>query len=360
MIDGRGVFRWHVRLREALLLVAGLLAWAPLPVVGAPPAPERLFAHADLMTPEAVAAIERGLAFLAEYQLDDGAFAASGRGRGVAFSALAGMAFLADGTTPDRGPHAVVVRRAIEYLLACGSIDEGLIADPETRGRGPMYGHGFATLFLCETYGMSDEPQLRAQIAAAVQLVVRAQNEEGGWRYAPQPADADVSVTVCQVMALRAARNAGIAVPKSVMDRAVRYVRECQNDDGGFRYMRAPQDQPSGFARTAAGVVALYNAGIYQDPQLDRGLDYLMQFLPGKDAPDVGGYYYYGHYYAVQAMWHAGGDRWRTWYPAIRDQLITRQASDGSWNDAQGKVYATAMACIVLQTPNNLLPILQR
>ena len=46
------------------------------------------------------------------------------------------------------------------------------------------------------------------RLAASIELIIAAQNPEGGWRYTPQPRDADVSVTVCQVMALRAAHKA--------------------------------------------------------------------------------------------------------------------------------------------------------
>ncbi len=46
----------------------------------------------------------------------------------------------------------------------------------------------------------------------------------------------------------------------------------------------------------------------------------------------------------------------------IRDELLTRvRASGGLWTDPyHGSVYATAMALIILQLPNNYLPILQR
>ena len=38
-------------------------------------------------------------------------------------------------------------------------------------------------------------------------------------------------------MGLRSARDAGLSVPKETIDRAVQYVRLCQNKaDGGFRY----------------------------------------------------------------------------------------------------------------------------
>ncbi len=71
-------------------------------------------------------------------------------------------------------------------------------------------------------------------------------------------------------------------------------------------------------------------------------------------------HYYYGHYYAVQAMWHAGGQRWQRWYPAIRDELVRDQLRDGSWQSDISIEYGTAMACVVLAVPNHCLPILER
>lgn len=323
-------------------------------------------APAVLVTKDAQRAIEQGLAYLAERQLEDGAFGSSGYRRNVAVCGLAGMAFLASGSTPGRGPYGREIDRCIDYLLEHTS-DSGFISASDATSRGPMYGHGFATLFLSETYGMAQRGDMRERLAQAVDLIVRTQNQEGGWRYQPRPQVADISVTVCQVMALRAARNAGIAVPKETIDRSIEYVERCQNPDGGFRYMLpdgsapgAQKEQPSQFARSAAAVVAFYNAGIYDGAELSVGLDYLNQFRPGTGQSDREVFYFYGHYYAVQAMWHAGGERWQAWYPAIRDELIARQRADGSWMDAICPEYGTAMACIILQVPNNYLPILQR
>src|SRR5207248_3263029 len=133
---------------------------------------------------------------------------------------------------------------------------------------GPMYGHGFATLFLGEVYGMVHEKELRQEVhdklRRAVRLILDGQNVEGGWRNKPHV----------------------------------------------------------GFGR-----------------------------------PDM--HYFYGHYYAVQAMWTAGGTYWSEWYPYIRDELLAQQSPDGSWADQIDPHYATAMACIILQVPNNYLPILQ-
>ena len=221
-----------------------------------------------------------------------------------------------------------------------------------------MYGHGFATLFLAECHGMARRPQLREKLSKAVKLIVNTQNKDGGWRYQPRRYDADISVTICQVMALRAARNAGLYVPKETIDRSTEYIKRSQNADGGFMYMT--QGGESGFARSAAAVVGLQSAGIYEGPEIQKAVKYLMRFNPKKDVVRRETYYFYGHYYAAGAMWQIGGDDWNRWYPAVRDELVGRARSDGSWMSPISVDYATAMACIVLQMPNNYLPIFQR
>jgi hypothetical protein len=221
-----------------------------------------------------------------------------------------------------------------------------------------MYDHGFGTLFLAETYGMTLNDELHDTLARAVKLIVSTQNREGGWRYEPRPVEADISVTISQIMALRAARNAGIYVPNETVERCIDYVKRCQNPDGGFMYML--QGGPSQFARSAAGLVALYSAGIYEGDEVERALEYVSKHLPSKDASQRDTHYLYGHYYAVQAMWHAGGEAWQTWYPAVRDALLSQQSRDGSWPDPIAAEYGTAMCCLILQMPNNYLPIFQR
>jgi len=60
-------------------------------------------------------------------------------------------------------------------------------------------------------------------------------------------------------------------------------------------------------------------------------------------------------------MYLAGGDWWRSWWPRIRDELVTSQSPDGGWADfTVGPAYGTAMSLIVLQMPNRYLPIFQK
>ena len=315
------------------------------------------------ITPELLEACQKGLSYLATQQNDDGSFGLGRYGRNVGIASICALAFMADGHMPGQDDYGQVVKKTLEYVLSC-STETGLIASANT-SHGPMYGHGFATLFLGEVYGMNPtDTRVRDALVRAVQLIVNSQNEQGGWRYNPVPYDADVSVTICEVMGLRSARNAGIKVPKQTIDRAVRYVRDCQNPDGGFRYMIQPGG--SAWPRTAAGVAALFYAGIYEDDSIKRGLEYLIRTAyPGNTNNTRNrfgrSHFYYGHYYAVQAMFIAGDEQWVKWWPAVRQLFLDVQNTNGSWTSPQtGSAYATAMSLIVLQMPKRYLPIFQK
>jgi hypothetical protein len=309
------------------------------------------------VTPEAQRAITTGLHWLAQKQNGDGSFGSRSYRHNVAVTSLAGLALMSSGSSPGRGPYGASIDTALRYVLENAS-PGGLLAVANVETQGPMYSHGFGTLFLAESYGMSHRPELREKLLKAVRLIVDTQNAEGGWRYQPVVHDADLSVTICQINALRAARNAGLFVPKQTVDACTRYVRRSQNPDGGFRYML--QGGPSAFPRSAAGVVALYSAAVYNAAEIDRGIAYLKQHRPDARSLGAFGYFYYAHYYAAQAMWIRGGADWDDWYPAIRDELIRRQSPEGAWQDSICDEYGTAMALLVLQMPNNLLPIFQR
>ena len=337
-------------------------------------------ASKGMITPEADRAIASGLAFLARNQHQpDGSFGTGGYTGNVAVTSLAALAFMAGGHQPNRGKYGEVVTKALKFVLSMENRDgstPGYLYNRNGTPHGPMYGHGFGTLFLAEVSGMVHEKALREEVERklhrAVALILSSQTQAGGWRYTPRSSDADISVTICQIMALRAARNAGIAVPKSKVDACVTYVKRCQDQrDGWFRYMADGNGggAQQGFARTAAGICALYSAGIYEGPEITSGLKYLMNYIPTRGRGFSGMereiQYFYGHYYAVQAMWTAGGDYWKRWFPAIRDELIDRQLHnnglfDGCWQDQICSHYGTAMACIILQVPNNYLTILQK
>lgn len=339
-----------------------------------------------VMDPNSRRAVERGLDWLASHQLEDGSWSGdvgyklrddyeswNRDASHLGVTALAGMAFLAGGHVPGRGPRGQTVERATRWILQQVRGD-GYLTGNETR----MYSHAFATLFLAELYGMDRHGSVRPVLQRAADLIVASQNSQGGWRYTPHSADADMSVSACQVMALRAARNVGIRVPASTIDRAIRYVRDSAvrpgdpqppgfyNSVGSFRYQPAAPTRAS-WPLTAAGITILSHAGLYADADMETGLRFLEQELNDfciKDGIRRRGHYFfwYGSYYGVQAFAVAGGNRFARFYRTMSQTLLRLQDADGSWPNSvgPGPAYSTATACLVLQAPRGYLPIFEQ
>jgi hypothetical protein len=301
-----------------------------------------------------------GLRYLARTQNRDGSWSGSGGySRNVGVSALACMAFMANGSQPGQGEFGENIDRGLDFVLSNVRRDGYIAAGGDSR----MYEHGFATLFLGEAYGMTQRQDIGDKLRLAIALIQRAQKQiDGGWRYDPSPvAESDISVTVCQIMALRSARNAGIKVPKECIDRAIAYVKQSCLADGSFCYMVRSRTRGS-YALLSAGVSSLYGAGEYDCPELKRALALFEQDTP-RNIPrrgQISHYYSYAHYYASQAAYHAGGHYWESYYPAVCKEMAETQETNGSWQDTFGEAYGTAMACLVLQLPYQYLPIFQR
>jgi hypothetical protein len=369
------------------ILAAGLLAAVPLV---APLTAQRRSAastsNEEWITDDVRRAVDRGLRFLAERQHPDGYWSQDvgfklntdyrvmeADAPHVGVTALALMSFLAGGHLPGRGPYSQVLERGIGYVLRCVG-ETGFITDQSSR----MYSHAFATLFLAEVYGMTQRADVRRALQSAVNIIVDSQNREGGWRYKPFARESDMSITVCQVLALRSARNVGITVPARTVRDAEVYVRRSAvrrgdggrgyqvyspyNEGGAFKYQLRGQSRAT-FPLTAAGVTTLHAAGIYDDPIIEDAFDYLDGQMADFNRYYAGHYFfYYGHYYAVQAYYTAGGDKWRFYFREMRNMLLDMQKRDGSWpcHVGPGDAFSTAVATLILQIPYQYLPIFQR
>lgn len=318
-------------------------------------------------------AVRRGLDYLARKQNKNGSWTEkvgrkvhySYRGESaehVGVTALACMAFLSHGDVPGRGRYADNIERGLDFVLSSVQ-PNGFVAANKSR----MYSHAFATLFLAEIYGMTGREDVRKKLKSSVTLIIQAQNDAGGWRYRPGAEDSDMSITVCQVMALRAARNAGIHVPKPTIDGAIEYVKASfVRSSGAFLYQhevdRGGRHRRSrtSFPLTAAGVTALYGAGEYDGEYIQDGLRYMRSHRFNRGQARRSFDYYYGMYYGTQAAFQAGSEYWTEWYLSVWPDILALQRRDGSWDDLVGSSYATAMACVILQIPYQYLPIFER
>ena len=336
-----------------LLALAFALVSGPVQGVAADEGPVASKAR----SPTVDAAVTGGLAWLAAAQQPDGSWG-SGPFRGsVAVTAQVMLAIASAGDTPASGRHADALTRGVEYLLACAAPD-GLIAGNEQAAHGPMYGHAFATTVLAELYGETDVDDRVAEVLVAARgLIDRTQNNEGGWRYQPIRADADLSVTVGVLVALRALHASGYEVDATTVERAAAFIAGLQNPDGGFRYRATPG--PGGSPRTAAALFGLLVAGRADEPLLAAGRAWLDAHPLSLDAAD--GYALYGLCYEAAARWqrHAGDPGWNAWHQEVAGRLLAAQRGDGAWQDPSGDEYGTAAAVMVLCMPRGLAPLFQ-
>ena len=306
--------------------------------------------------------IKGALKYLASQQSPNGSWSVKGGEHPVAMTAYTLMAYLASGHLPGEGEYGKNVTNGANFLLSCVRDDGYITSEGVKSGRksSNMYDHGVATIALAEVYGQTQDPKLKEKLEQSVKLIVSAQNRDGGWRYAPSPSDADISVTVLQVVSLRAAKNAGLDVPQKTIDSAVAYVKTCYDEkSGGFTYQ--PRNGVPGFARTAAATYSLQVCGLYDDDKVKTGSRYLFK-EKNKE------WYTYGMFYAAPAQYMVGGKSWKDWYERIKGELVPKAKREGElayWEPLDGDrdlgtIYVTAVYANILAMPYHYVPLYQR
>jgi hypothetical protein len=375
----------------ALALLAGAILWAwagsrhtPGPTA---PAPEKVAKARRPAPGEGVPAkyrgsIRRGLDSLARAQRDDGHWEAAGGQYPSAITALAGMALLMEGSTTGEGRYAGPVRKAVDWLTERGQ-PNGLLTranDPSDHGH-YMFGHGYAMLFLATAYGQEEDGGRREKLGAilsrAVAFTADAQSTRGGWGYlrAAEGKNFDESAsTIIQLQGLRAARNAGVVVPKRLFD--IDYLRKSTTPRGGIIYSTTNAGGGERPALTAAALACMLTAGDYDSDLARKWLTFCRQTIPLDQPALRRGHDEYTHYYYAQALYILGEKGYETLFPdsppaerltwskyraALFDALVARQAADGAWNTRPlGPVYATACYLTILQLDDGALPIYRR
>ncbi len=317
------------------------------------------------------AALKKATDYLISQQQENGAIA--GVRPDVTMTSLAILAMSAVGHQPaDPTAEGRAMKKALDFVLKPGNQEpDGYFGKADGSW---MYGHGIISLMLAELLGMgADEKQdaaIRVQCRKAMDLILRSQqmpkneHNRGGWRYTPDSTDSDMSVTCWQVMALRAARNAGMDVPKESIDLAVRYIKSlyAENDGkgraGGFGYASRGRE----LSTTAEGLLALQVCGEYEAEETKGASERLLE----KRLHSGEKWFYYTAYYMAQGMYQRGDKFATEGRRIIYEAVLPLQHGDGSWEadggeERQGgRVYATSLAMLSLAVKNHLLPIYQR
>jgi len=307
------------------------------------------------LTEKASKAIDQGLEYLISIQKNDGSWDSDGKGgRVIANTSLAMMAFMANAQFPGFGKYGKQLDLAKDFMMKKAKArKDGYLG-------GTMYEHGLATLALSEIWGMTkakeDDDDVQKALEAAVDVIKRSQNPGGGWRYQPA-ADGgeDTSVTAMVFIALASARQAGVLVQNEVIAKFRKYVKHARDGKtGGFSY--APNGNGGTSIPCTAGLAyAGQLAGMRGTEEINGAIRLLNK---QENIFNNVGHFYYCHYYAIQAMVQTSDEQYGKWYPKIRDSLILKQNTSGSWGKKEK--YATPIAIIILSTPHRYIPIYQR
>jgi hypothetical protein len=345
-------------------------------------------AKAEELQPKFQTVVDKGLDFLAKSQARDGHWEGNGGQYPTTITALCGLAMLMEGSTIREGKHAERIRKAVDWLMdRCQR--NGMIGNPNnaTESQRYMYGHGYGLLFLAQVYGDEEDVDRRKKLeqilTRAVDFCGKAQTPRGGWGYVTS-ADGggfdEGSVTITQVQALRAAKNAGIVVPKSIIDHANEYLKKCTTERGGIIYSLAHGGAFNGAERpplTAAAVACSFSSGEYGSGLAKKWIAYCQTAIPiDNSGRDSFGHWEYTHYYFSQAVYTLGDEgyaklfpdskpaerlTWSKYRQVIFDYLASRQAADGSWSQGYiGAPFTTACHLAILQLDKAALPIYQR
>lgn len=312
--------------------------------------------------PQVDRSVDRGLAYLAAAQREDGTFDGT-YGKSTGIVSLVGMSFLSKGHLPGSGKYGATLNRCIDYVLASQKPD-GLLVETDS-GHGPMYAHNISTLFLSEVSGMVDplrQAVLHKTLARATKLLLDAQaipkstKNRGGWRYQPDSTDSDLSCSGWAFMALKSARLNGARVPDAAIESAVSYVlRNHDKATGTFGYTNTSEHADT---LTGCGILCLELSGFHGADHLNRAGDQVLatcNILPSKD------HQFYANYYNAQAMFQLGGQYWERYAKWMYQTYLAKQLPDGSWRGQKyGTAYTTSMILLSFTVPYRQLPIYQR
>lgn len=329
------------------------------------------------------AAVAAGLSWLARAQSADGHWDASryeagrvvgpsqagqgghgpetGRSSDHGVTGLALLAFLAAGHTPEAGAYADVVSRGVQYLAQRQRAD-GSLAGPAAFFA-ELYCHGMATLAVAECHALTGDASLEPVLRQAVGHIVSRQHPAtGGWRYAAGDRG-DTSQLGWQLMALVSSRQLALADAEIAVQGSRKFLASVTTGQRAGLASYRPGERPTP-AMTAEATYARLLLGLAPtDPAVVEATNYLDQHRPGQSRVDS-----YAWYYGTLALFHVGGKPWQRWNKALQQTLLPLQRvgtgpqagswdPDGAWGRHGGRVYATAVAALMLEVYYRYQPL---
>jgi len=328
------------------------------------------------------AAVQRALKWLASVQQSNGGWNKSGTlsgGDNTGYTGLALLTFLSNGQTPSSAEYGATVSRAIRYLVE-NQQSNGLI----WKGGSQVYAHSIATYALAEAYSMTNNMLLREPLIRAIEVMVRHQLPDGGFRGPGSyrydgDGRSDNSVNAWHVQSLKACLIAsqihGFEVPglERALNKAMDGMLVMSNQPTANTLTFGYTSSGNHPVVTTAGALALFLSGRHNSREARAALQQINEAhnLPPTWGTATVGNAYGGQinawYYAIQAVFHSNpdGDAFKRFNRGMAAGLVTNQHPQGYWQcfsergANQGPVYNTTLAALGLMVYYRYLPTTQ-
>ena len=320
------------------------------------------------MKPKSEEAVLRGLVWLAQNQNADGSWGDEYKGAMTGFGLLC---FLGHGELQDSPQFGKTVGNALIWIFANGTKNEGRLNMAESFNQPGVYEHAICTYALGEYYTMTRDRRVVDLFKKAIGYIIEGQGAGGGWMYAFDKSEDDLSVSGWQIQALKAAHLSKLPLPgvDKALDNAMTYIQRVRGPRGGYGYRRPSDD----YSLTGVGILCQ----LFWRPDratLSKGMGWLLDETeknkPVKykeESADL-----YAWYYHTQACLMFGGEAWTKWNGWFQDEICDAQNPDGSWpipggrnvgpqggENKTGEVYRSALCILMLEVFYRYMPTTQ-
>lgn len=356
----------------------------PVPVV-TPPTPATTGTKALLEQ-----TFERGLTWLMNKQLENGALPDLEGKPDVAFTAMA-LICIEDAPGAVTGAHNTQFNKALNYILSKAQ-DDGSIIDPDKKPSFAIYKTALGLMALIEAKPAVNTPEMKDKlyvaITGATEYLSRAQygpesdpKDSGGWGYDEKKNTPNANLSTTSY-ALDALNESDLPKDSEVYKKAVEFLVKCQDNSeynkfrftlnsGGFAY--SPVESKAGKttlpdgreaykpygSMTYAGLKSFIYANVAKDdPRVQSAFNWIKANYTLDENPGLStdadqnlgkqGLFYYYHTFA-KAL-DAYGDkvlvtpeqpgsaiRERYWARDLVAKLTSLQNPDGSWSNMQAR-----------------------
>jgi hypothetical protein len=315
-----------------IVLIASLcLVQAGRPEGGKPQVEVKQFAHAagcPKTCKTCQGAMAKALDYLAK-QTNAGGLEA-GNGGGTVITAIAGLAFMANGSTPTAGPYAKHVEQCAQAILQrVGNKSKGKTASgQEFEGFG-NWDLGYSAIFLAEYYAQKPSPQVAEKIKFVIEKICEQREACGGWGHAPNFAYKDLMVvTTACLTGLGMLKQLKFPVPDDVIAKGVKYI---EDSSAGGTVGYSPREGQKGWGhagRASGAAYAMTKCGVQSG-----FYNMVVKFVKGgiktipQDHASPTLHYLWGGLFAYLL----GPESWAEFRKLYLDLWLSAQKEDGSF-----------------------------